>query len=104
MISGYWIYAADTQTAEAPQTPDQRAAEQSAALRTGVVVFHRRDGTQCGKKLIDNTTARLHGDSLGQCSDEPGIQTQSAPPQYHPGKRLDAVRSSFQSRSSADKH
>ena len=99
------MYSGNTQTAEAPRTPEQQALDQASSLKTGVVVFHRRDGTQCGKKLIDNTTARLHGESLGQCSDEPGSHGQSAPPppQYHPGGRLDAVRSSFQSRSGADR-
>jgi hypothetical protein len=95
LASGYWLLAPDGTKEASVANPVQPADERASALRTGVIIFQRLDGTDCGRKVIDNATGKVHGTAGDDCRHETA-STGSSKPKYDPGARPDAVKSSFQ--------
>lgn len=69
--------------------------DQTTLNRHGVIIFQRWDGSDCGRKVIDNATGQLHGSANVGCANELSAHRDQAKPRYDPGGRIDAVRSGF---------
>jgi hypothetical protein len=99
LLSGYGVHTHVSRTAARAEARGlQIALAAGAALRNGTVLFVPEYGNVCRRRFIDNATGMLRDGGETEC-DEAASWNATIPPADHKvGRRLDAIRTVFQSR------
>lgn len=93
-----WAFTLHSRNVEMAADPARATAalDQHEQRRSGVIVLRNADGTLCEKRRLDNASGTLHGRERVPCDPSFNPAQEQPQVQYHPGARLDAIRSAFQ--------
>ena len=99
-ISVYAVHSQMTQATERARALALHAAalETGAALGSGSVLFVPEYGNKCRRRWLDNTTGILRDSDDIHCDEAVGWNATIPTREHKVGRRMDAIRSGFQSR------
>jgi hypothetical protein len=102
LLSVYGIHAQVSQAAARAAARDmQSALATGTALQSGTVLFVPQYGGVCRRRWIDNETWTVRDGGEIACDSEVSWNATLPAQEYNIGRRLDAIRNVFQSRSTS---
>ena len=102
LAGGYGVHwRMSAETARASATQSRMAAITQKEMRTGAILFVPLSGNVCKRRLIDNRTWMIHDAGDMACDQAVSWNATAPAPDHFVGRRLDAVRAGFRSKTSA---